>query len=159
MSHPYYCLLILTFGTTFGNLIYEAFTKHRYMLALEHSYLQCWAIVTTFVVLALAGCTSDQLATFQSVAKPIADAAIQAESDRLGLPPGTATVLNAAKSSLFGAAVQAWAQQPAKAGANSPAVGNAIQAKLPASTGPDTAKLLTQAAQSIAVPAKPATSP
>ncbi len=107
----------------------------------------------------LPSCTSQEIANFQTVAKPIADAAIQAESDRLGLPPGTATVLNAAKSSLFGAAAQAWASQPAKQGATTTAVGNAIAAKLPASTGPDVAKALEQAAQSIAVPAKPSTNP
>ncbi len=101
------------------------------------------------LALFLTACTSTQLTQFGAAAKPIADAAVKAESDRLGLPPGTADVLNAAKSSLFGMAVQARALQEAKQGANSPKVGAKVQAQLPASTGPDVAVALEQAAQSI----------
>jgi hypothetical protein len=100
------------------------------------------------------GCSSVQFSSFATAAKPIADAAILAEASRLGLPPSATPVLIAAKDSLFGAAAQAWASQPAQNGATTPKVGQAIAAKIPVMlTTPQEAALLQRAAESI--PVKP----
>lgn len=102
--------------------------------------------------LLLAGCTTAELQTAETIAKPIALAAASAAGAYLGVPPTATQAGIVAFNSLWGAVAQVQAGQPASAGAVAPAIGNAIQAAIPAGATSKTQLAVLAAAASLVQP-------
>lgn len=102
------------------------------------------------LTLALYSCaTTEQATAFGQKAKPFADVATGIVAAYFGLPPGSATVINATRDNLWGMAVKKFAQQPAAQGAVTPDLGAKLAAALPQSaTDNGQALILQTAAQS-----------
>lgn len=123
------------------------------------------SIIVGICIAALSGCA--QLAAWQSnpkvqqietIAKPLAIAAVNIAATSLGVPPGATAAAEAAFAELWGGYAQVQALQPPSQGTNPASVGALLDQALAGLSTADKAAVLAKAANLVKLPANPSAS-